>query len=108
MVFSGKVLTFSLMFVVFVYDVCIIHTKHIYIQVIWLLACHVYLALVLPGCHFLNILRQKCHVKIKAKCQNFLVKVSQMTRVPQVEYHCSTKFNTYVGRYLDNNICNNA
>ena len=37
---------------------------------------------------FLTSLCQKCHVKIKAKCHNFLVKVSQMTRVPQVEYHC--------------------
>ena len=27
-------------------------------------------------------MRQKCHVKIKAKCHKYLVKVSQMTRVP--------------------------
>ena len=42
------------------------------------------------GVIFLTSLRQKCHVKIKAKCQNILVKVSQMTRVPQVEYHWCT------------------
>ena len=28
-----------------------------------------------------------CHVKIKAKCHNFLVKVSQMTLVPQFKVH---------------------
>ena len=33
-------------------------------------------------------LHQKCHVKIKAKCHKYLVKVSQMTLVPQFENHC--------------------
>ena len=41
-----------------------------------------------PGCHFTS-LRQKSHIKIKAKCHKYLVKVSPMTRVPQVEYLCS-------------------
>ena len=49
-------------------------------------------------------MRQKCHVKIKAKCHNYLVKVSQMTRVPQVEYHCSKVLTkgayNWVSKYL--------
>ena len=58
------------------------------------MALHVYsyLALGFPGCHFLNIFASKCHIKIKAKCQFFLVKVSQMTRVPQVEYHWCIRY----------------
>ena len=62
------------------------------IQVIWL-GMYIYLALVCLGVIFLTSLRQKCHVKIRAKCHNFLVKVSQMTRVPQVEYHCCRVYN---------------
>ena len=42
------------------------------------------------GVIFFISLRQEWHVKIKAKCHNFLVKVSQMTRVPQFENHCNT------------------
>ena len=43
------------------------------------------------GAIFLTSLRQECHVKIKAKCHNFLVKVPQMARVPQFENHCRTQ-----------------
>ena len=38
--------------------------------------------LVRLGVIFFTSLRQECHVKIKAKCHNFLVKVPQMARVP--------------------------
>ena len=39
-----------------------------------------------PECHFLTSLSQNLsHIKIKAKFHKYLVKVSQMTRVPQVE-----------------------
>ena len=44
------------------------------------------------GVIFSISLRQEWHVKIKAKCYNFLVKVSQMTRVPQFENHCCTEY----------------
>ena len=54
------------------------------------MAWHVYLALVLPGCHFLNIFASKVSLKNKGSVKLFW-SVSQMTRVPllpQVEYHC--------------------
>ena len=37
---------------------------------------------------FFSFLRSKSFEKIKAKCRNFLVKVSQMPRVPQFGKHC--------------------
>ena len=52
--------------------------------------CAMILAFVRLGVIFFTSLRQECHVKIKAKRHNFLVKVSQMTRVPQFENHCYT------------------
>ena len=75
-VFPGKILTFS-------------RNSNVRCVRLYVMYCtgdmawHVYLACwVCLGVIFLTSLRQKCHVKIKAKCQNFLVKVSQMTRVP--------------------------
>ena len=50
------------------------------------------------GVIFFIFLYQECHIKIKAKCHNFLVKVSQMTRVPQVENDCCKVF-PVLGRY---------
>ena len=50
--------------------------------------CAMILTFVRLGVIFFSSLRQECHVKIKAVSQ-FLVKVSQMTRVPQFENHCS-------------------
>ena len=55
----------------------------------------------LPECHFLYIIGSRVPHKIKAKCNNFLVKVPQMARVPQVENLCrlcivqSNRFNQY-------------
>ena len=40
------------------------------------------------GVIFFTSLRQKSHIKIKAKCHKYLVKVPPMTRVPQVENLC--------------------
>ena len=39
------------------------------------------------GVIFFISLRQESHIKIKAKCHNYLVKVSQMTRVPTSAVH---------------------
>ena len=44
------------------------------------------------GVIFFISLRQESHIKLKAKCHNFLVKVSQITRVPQVENLCYTVY----------------
>ena len=56
------------------------------------------LTFVLLGVIFYTSLRQKSHIKIKAKCHKYLVKVSQMTRVPQVEYHCYTGHRAFYRR----------
>ena len=58
--------------------------------------CELILTFVRLDVIFFTSLRQECHVKIKAKCHNFLVKVSQMTRVPQFENHCSTLLVSYI------------
>ena len=52
--------------------------------------CAMNLTFLRLGVIFLTFMRQECHVKIKAKCHNCFVKVSQITRVPQVEKHCYT------------------
>ena len=48
--------------------------------------CAMILTFVRLGVISFTSLRQESHIKIKAKCHKYLVKVSQMTRVPQVEY----------------------
>ena len=44
--------------------------------------CAMILTFVRLGVISFTSLRQKCHEKIIAKCHKYLVKVSQMTRVP--------------------------
>ena len=56
--------------------------------------CAMILIFVRLGVISFTSLRQKSHLKIKAKCHKYLVKVSQMTRVPQVEYHWCTLHHT--------------
>ena len=58
--------------------------------------CAMILTFVRLGVISFTSLRQKCHKKIKAKCQKYLVKVSQMTRVPQVKYHCCNIFKSHL------------
>ena len=62
------------MYVVYVYDVCIIHTIHEYTytgDMAWHVSLYSYLALGLPGCHFLNIFASKVSRKNKGKVSNF-------------------------------------
>ena len=47
--------------------------------------CAMILTFVRLGVIFFTSFRQECHVKIKAKCHNFLVKVSQMTEYPSLK-----------------------
>ena len=48
--------------------------------------CAMIVTFVRLGVIFFTSWRQKSHIKIKAKSHKYLVKVSPMTRVPQVEY----------------------
>ena len=57
--------------------------------------CAMIVTFVRLGVIFFTSLRQKSHIKIKAKCNKYFVKVSPMTRVPQVEYLC-----VYVYSYI--------
>ena len=61
--------------------------------------CAMILTFVRLGVISFTSLRQKCHIKIKAKCHKYLVKVSQMTRVPQVEYHWTVHYCTSMCTY---------
>ena len=54
--------------------------------------CAMILIFVCIGAIFFTSLRQKILIKIKAKRLKFLVKVSQMTPVPEIEYHWCTAF----------------